>query len=50
MNGSSYKGQFIADQADGNGQFEDQHTNLFQPEQGVESDGRDGGCIVNGRL
>lgn len=49
-NGGSYKGQFIGDQADGVGQYEDIHGNLFQVEQGVEKDGRDGGCIVNCRL
>jgi len=45
-----YQGQFIKDQADGIGQIEDKAANIYQIEQGDEEDGRDTGCILNGRL
>lgn len=49
-NGTFYHGQFILDKADGSGQIEDKDGNFFQAEQGEEADGKDSGCIINGRL
>lgn len=50
LNGGTYKGQFINDQADGDCQYEDASKNLFQNETGVEKDSKDTGALMNGRL